>query len=80
MSDLINRITIIDGVCNGKPTIRGMRITAQTVLEFILAGDTNEDILESYPFLEHEDIQAVKQFALRMMSNDFSIRDIKIAA
>ena len=80
MSDLINRITIVDGVCNGKPTIRGMRITAQTVLEFILAGDTDEDILESYPFLEQEDIQAVKQFALRMMSNDFSIREIKIAA
>ena len=80
MGNLLNRITIVDGVCNGKPTIRGMRITAQTVLEFILAGDTDEDILESYPFLELEDIQAVKQFALRVMSNDFSIREIKIAA
>ena len=64
MSDLINRITIVDNVCNGKPTIRGMRITAQTVLEFILAGDTNDDILESYPFLEQEDIEAVKLFAI----------------
>ncbi len=64
MSDLINRITIIDGVCNGKPTIRGMRITVQTILEFILAGDTNEDILESYSFLEQEDIEAVKLFAI----------------
>ena len=64
MSDLINRITIIDDVCNGKPTIRGMRITAQTVLEFILAGDTNDNILESYPFLEQEDIEAVKLFAI----------------
>ena len=61
MSNLIDRITIVDGVCNGKPTIRGMRITAQTVLEFILAGDTDEDILEAYPFLEQEDINAVKQ-------------------
>ncbi len=61
MSNLINRITISDGVCNGKPTIRGMRITAQTVLEFILAGDTDEDILEAYPFLEQGDINAVKQ-------------------
>jgi uncharacterized protein (DUF433 family) len=80
MGNLMNRITIVDDVCNGKPTIRGMRITAQTVLEFILAGDTDEDILESYPFLELEDIQAVKQYALHMMSNNFSIRDIKIAA
>ncbi len=80
MGNLMNRITIVDDVCNGKPTIRGMRITAQTILEFILAGDTDEDILESYPFLELEDIQAVKQYALHMMSNNFSIRDIKIAA
>ena len=57
-----------------------MRITAQTILEFILAGDTDEDILESYPFLEYDDIQAVKQFALHMMSSNFPIRDIKIAA
>jgi uncharacterized protein (DUF433 family) len=64
MGDLINRITIVEGVCNGKPTIRGMRITAQTVLEFILAGDTNDDIIESYPFLEKEDIEAVKLFAI----------------
>jgi uncharacterized protein (DUF433 family) len=80
MGNLMNRITIVDDVCNGKPTIRGMRITVQTILEFILAGDTDEDILESYPFLELEDIQAVKQYALHMMSNNFSIRDIKIAA
>ena len=80
MSDLINRITIVDGVCNGKPTIRGMRITAQTVLEFILAGDTDEDILEAFPVLEQEDIYAVKQFALHLLNNNYSIRDIKIAA
>lgn len=80
MNNSINRITVIDDVCNGKPTIRGMRMTAQTVLEFILAGDTDEDILESYPFLETEDIQAVKQLALSMISSSFSIKDIKIAA
>ena len=80
MSNLIDRITIIDGVCNGKPTIRGMRITAQTVLEFILAGDTDEDILEAYPVLEQEDIEAVKQFALNLMNNNYSISEIKIAA
>ncbi len=80
MSNLTSRITISDGVCNGKPTIRGMRITAQTILEFILAGDTDHDILEAYPVLEIEDIEAVKQFALNLMNNNYSIRDIKIAA
>ena len=66
MGNLMNRITIVDGVCNGKPTIRGMRITAQTILEFILAGDTDEDILEAYPMLEIEDIEAVKQFSVKL--------------
>jgi uncharacterized protein (DUF433 family) len=80
MGNLMNRITIVDDVCNGKPTIRGMRITAQTILEFILAGDTDEDILESYPFLELEDIQAVKAFAINLMNTTYSIREIKKAA
>jgi uncharacterized protein (DUF433 family) len=80
MGNLLNRITIVDGVCNGKPTIRGMRVTAQTVLEFILAGDTDEDILDVYPFLELEDIQAVKQFAVHLLSSNISIREIKMAA
>jgi uncharacterized protein (DUF433 family) len=80
MGNLVSRITILDGVCNGKPTIRGMRITAQTILEFILAGDTDKDILEAYPVLEQEDIEAVKSFALNLMNNNYSIRGIKIAA
>jgi uncharacterized protein (DUF433 family) len=62
MKEVLNRITIIDGICNGKPTIRGMRITVQTVLEYILAGDSDKEILESYPFLEKEDLEAVKMF------------------
>jgi uncharacterized protein (DUF433 family) len=80
MENLINRITISDSICNGKPTIRGMRITAQTILEFILAGDTDEDILEAYPVLETEDIEAVKLFALNLMNHNYSIREIKLAA
>ncbi len=80
MGNLLNRITIVDGVCNGKPTIRGMRITAKTILEFILAGDTDEDILESYPFLELEDIQAVKQFTIHLLDSNILIREIKMAA
>jgi len=35
-----NRITIDVNICNGKSTIRGKRITAQTVLEFLSAGES----------------------------------------
>lgn len=65
---LLNRITIIPDLCNGKPTIRGMRITVETLLEFLTAGDSVEDILIAYPFLEKEDIQASVAYALKNLS------------
>lgn len=59
---LLNRITIIPDVCNSKPTIRGMRITVKTVLEYLAAGETIENILDAYPYLEREDIQASLEY------------------
>ena len=53
-----DRITIDPEVCNGKPTIRGKRITAQTILEFLGAGESREEILRQFPSLEAEDIDA----------------------
>lgn len=57
-SALSERTTIDPEICNGKPTIRGMRITVQTVLEFLAAGDGPDEILEAYPSLERDDISA----------------------
>jgi uncharacterized protein (DUF433 family) len=62
-SELLTRITIDPEVCNGRPTIRGKRITAQTVLEFLSAGESREEILRQYPSLESEDIDAGLAFA-----------------
>ncbi len=73
---LLNRITINDDVCNGKPTIRGYRLTVQTVLEFLFAGTPEEEILEQYPFLETEDIEASKQFALLLMDNKYTFKGL----
>jgi uncharacterized protein (DUF433 family) len=63
MKSLLNRITVIPDLCNGKPTIRGKRLTVHTVLGHLAAGDTPEDILEMFPFLEPEDIYAVLEYA-----------------
>jgi uncharacterized protein (DUF433 family) len=62
---LTDRITVAPNLCNGKPTIRGMRITVQTVLEFLAAGDSKQEILESYPILEPEDIDACLDYAIQ---------------
>lgn len=64
----LDRITIDPDICNGKPIIRGMRITAATVLEFLAAGESIEEILRQYPMLEREDIQAcLGQFNLGIL-------------
>ena len=76
MDYLIDRITIDSNICNGKPTIRGKRITVQTILEFLSAGDTREDILKQYPTLEPEDIDACLKFATELMGHQYSVKAI----
>ena len=67
------RITINPDICNGKLVIRGTRIAAQTVLEFLAAGDSVEDVLEEYPSLKREDVQACLDFASKLMGNHYSV-------
>jgi len=63
MENVIHRITINPEICNGTSIIRNMRITVQTVLEYLGAGETIDNILEAYPILEKEDIYACLQYA-----------------
>jgi len=65
-----------DRLCNGEPVIRGMRITAQTILEFLMAGTPEEEVLKQYPMLEREDLEACRQFALSLMANSYSVKDV----
>jgi uncharacterized protein (DUF433 family) len=74
--DLSERITIDPEVCNGRPTLRGKRITVQTVLEFLSAGDSREEILAQYPSLEPEDIDACLAFAVDLMSRQYVVEKI----
>lgn len=67
------RISVSPDVCNGKPVVRGTRITVQTVLEFLAAGDSVDDVLAEYPTLKREDVQACLDYASRVMANHFSI-------
>lgn len=55
---LLQRITVDPGIFGGKPIIRGRRLAVEHVLGMLAAGDSTETILESYPWLETEDIQA----------------------
>ena len=59
----IERITFDPLVMGGKPCIRGMRVTAGTVLGLLASGHNKDKILELYPYLEPQDIEAVLEFA-----------------
>jgi uncharacterized protein (DUF433 family) len=65
---LLERITIVAGLCGGKPTIRGMRFTVAQLLELLAGGMTQKEILEDYPFLEADDIRACLEYAARLAS------------
>jgi uncharacterized protein (DUF433 family) len=67
------RIVINPEICNGRPVVRGTRITAQTVLEFLAAGDSVDDVLEEYPTFKRADVQACLDYAARVMGNHFSV-------
>lgn len=56
-------ITIEPGKRNGKPCIRGMRITVYDVLSYLASGMTPEDIIEDFPELTTEDIHACLSYA-----------------
>ena len=55
---LLGRITVNPRIFGGKPIIRGRRLAVEHVLGMLAAGDSVETILEGYPWLEPEDVQA----------------------
>ena len=61
----LQRITVEDGKCGGRPCIRGLRIRVTDILELLAAGASFEEILADYPFLEREDIFAAIEYAAR---------------
>ena len=77
MESLTDRITVDSNICNGKPTIRDKRITVQTILEFLSAGDSKAEILDQYPTLVSEDIDACLRYAADLMGHQFSFKAIK---
>lgn len=66
MNSQLDRITVIPGLCNGKPTIRGLRLTVHTLLSHLAAGETEQEIFEEFPFLEKGDITAALEYSAMM--------------
>lgn len=56
-------ITINPNIRSGKPIIRGLRYTVYDVLSWLAAGMTPAEIIDDYPDLTEEDIQACLAYA-----------------
>ena len=54
----LDRITFNPQVMGGKPCIRGTRIWVSLILDYLASGVTEQELLEEYPQLTHEDILA----------------------
>ncbi|HEV2351023.1 MAG TPA: DUF433 domain-containing protein [Terriglobia bacterium] len=68
--NLMKRITVNPEIFGGKPIIRGRRLAVEHLLGMLAAGDNIETILENYPYLEREDIQACLVYARRIAANE----------
>ncbi len=65
-----SRITIDPAVCTGKPCIRGLRFPVARLLGLLAAGESRETILQSYPYLEPEDIDAALRYAAQLAEDE----------
>jgi len=67
----INEYIVADTeICHGKPTFKGTRIMAWQVLEMLEAGQTVEEILESYPSLTRDHIKAALRLAAQRLAGE----------
>jgi len=59
---MLDRIRVDPRVCEGRPTIRGLRITVEFVLKLLGDGYTAADIVREYPELEEEDVYQAARY------------------
>jgi uncharacterized protein (DUF433 family) len=72
----MRKITIHPDICNGQPIIEGTRIAVQTVLEFLSAGDSIDDLLADYPTLTRDDVLACLGYSARLMKHHYSVQAV----
>jgi uncharacterized protein (DUF433 family) len=65
-----SRITIDPAVCTGKPCIRGLRFPVARLLGLLAAGETREQILTGYPYLESGDIDEALRYAASLAEDE----------
>lgn len=67
---MFDRITSQPDVLNGKPIIKGTRISVEFILELVASGGSIAEIVRNYPFLSEDDVRQAVLFAAGTLKND----------
>lgn len=68
--DLLRRLTSDPAIFGGKPVVRGRRLAVEHVLGMLAAGDSPQDLLAAYPFLEPDDVRACILYAYKLVAHE----------
>ena len=68
--EILPRITVDPNVCTGKPCIRGLRFPVSRLLGLLAAGETKQSILDAYPYVEGEDVDAALRYAASLAEDE----------
>jgi uncharacterized protein (DUF433 family) len=71
---MLDRIKVVPGVCEGRPTIRGLRITVDFVLKLLGDGYTVDDIVREYPEIEKEDVYQAAKYGAWLANEKTAVR------
>ena len=68
-SELYKSIVSNSEVCGGRATIKGTRLTVKTIMEYVIAGDSDEILLEAFPRLTQESLEHCKEFTTLLLNS-----------
>jgi len=66
----LKRLKIDPALCTGKPIVRGLRFPVARILGHLAAGQSRDEILASYPYLEAADIDAALHYAVSVVEDE----------
>ncbi len=64
------RIAVDPKVLVGKPVVRGTRLAVEFIIDLLAQGWSEQQILDSYPGLSHEDIAACLHYASDVLKSE----------
>ena len=66
----LERISVDPNVCHGKACIKGTRVPVHLILEMLAAGEDVEGVIDAYPFLSKEDVQAALEYSAMLAKEE----------